>query len=337
MSENFQHIQSAHCETGVISTLYKDKGVTISEPIALGIGSGLLFFYAPFVKVMGNPLVSYRSFPGTIFKKCGKRLGVDFKLEKFREPQRGEDRLNELLSKGNRVGIQTNIYWLPYIPEKFRFHFNAHNLVVLEKQGENYIVSDPVVESLEICESRPLRKARFSKGPLGPKGLVYYINETPQSLDWEVAIRKGIKETVRTMLYSPVPIVGVRAIRKLAKDIAKWPNQMGEEKARLVLASVVRMQEEIGTGGAGFRYMYAGFLSEAGKLIGNSTLTELSSEMEKVADSWRDFAILAVGVCKSRNLSSFEEVSKKLLSIADQESQFYKALNLRFIKSAKHN
>ena len=34
------------------------------------------------------------------------------------------------------------------------------------------------------------------------------------------------------------------------------------------LGNIVRMQEEIGTGGGGFRFMYAAFLQEAGDVLG---------------------------------------------------------------------
>jgi len=39
------------------------------------------------------------------------------------------------------------------------------------------------------------------------------------------------------------------------------------------------MQEEIGTGGAGFRFMYASFLQEAGEKIGAAELGEASARL----------------------------------------------------------
>lgn len=41
MDNNYQHIQTAHCENGVVVRLLKTAGINIDEPMAFGIGSGL--------------------------------------------------------------------------------------------------------------------------------------------------------------------------------------------------------------------------------------------------------------------------------------------------------
>lgn len=328
---NYKHNFAAHCETGVINSLLENNNIKLSESMSFGIGSGLFFLFVPFFKVMGNPITSYRSIPGSIFKKCCKRLGISYVTKKFRSQFDGVKFLDSLLNKGKFVGIQTNIYWLPYIPKNFRFHFNAHNLIVVGKEGHTYTVSDPLIEELAHCPSGPLNKARFSKGPLAPKGFLYYLEEDQELKNLEQAIYKGIKETVKRMLYIPFPIAGVRGIRLLAKYIRKWFSKMSDKEAKLYLASVVRMQEEIGTGGAGFRYMYASFLAEAGETLNNDVLTQASVEMEKIADHWRGFASKAVKLCKNKPGASLEAVIESLEEIADLEYKFYKNLEQRYL------
>ncbi len=330
MSDYKNRNVSAHCETGVTNILFEEKGLKVSEPMALGIGSGLFFFYLPFLKVMGNPLVSYRSFPGTIFKKCCQRLGVTYIVERFRSKEKGAKRLDNLIQKKILVGAQTNIYWLSYIPKKFRFHFNAHNILILDKKGSDYIVSDPLLEEAAICPPRSLEKARFSKGPLAPKGMLYYLKNHSKDFDYEQVVRKGIRETVNRMLV-PMPFIGIRAMKSLSKSIRKWPKALSQRRARLYLASVVRMQEEIGTGGAGFRYMYAGFLNESGTKLNNKALIEASKQMEAVADEWRNFATLAVGVCKERSKANYDDVADHLLATAAREEAVYKYLKENFL------
>ena len=83
METNFTHHQSAHCENGVASNLLKHIGLTISEPMVFGIGSGLFFVYLPFIKVNYAPAISYRPMPGQIFNKLAKRLGLTIKRQKF--------------------------------------------------------------------------------------------------------------------------------------------------------------------------------------------------------------------------------------------------------------
>jgi len=65
------------------------------------------------------------------------------------------------------------------------------------------------------------------------------------------------------MLNIPGWFAGVNGIRFTGGRIKKWRDNLGPEKAGLYLAQLVRMQEEIGTGGGGFRYMYGAFLQEA--------------------------------------------------------------------------
>ena len=89
-----------------------------------------------------------------------------FHFETFRKPEEGTRRLDELLEQGRIVGIQTSAFWLPYFPEDMRFHFNAHNLIVYGRDGDDYLVSDPVFEEPVRCHRASLTKARFAKGAL---------------------------------------------------------------------------------------------------------------------------------------------------------------------------
>ncbi len=329
----FEHQFSAHCETGVTSALLKEKQIDVTEPMSLGIGSGLFFIFLPMVKVMGNPMVSYRSIPGSIFKKVNKRLNIKYSSETFRSNQaKGQQRLDELVQQQKPIGVQANIYWLKYIPENFRFHFNAHNLIVVGSDEHTYKVSDPLLEEYADCDKRILTKARFSKGPLAPKGFLYYIDEVkPGKQDFAPAIYKGINETVKRMLYAPVPQVGVKGIKLLGKHVSRWADKLPMETAVNYLSSVVRMQEEIGTGGAGFRYIYASFLDQAAEKTGNETLNEASVQMEKVADEWRAFAARAVKACRQQSVSQFKEVSQNLVAISEMEKQVLLFLKKRYL------
>ena len=259
----FEHYQSAHCESGATSNLLRNQGLPISEAMAFGIGSGLFFAYFPLVKVMGLPLTTYRSFPGGIFKKTCKRLGLPFEYRRFKNAVQGTRALDEYLERGQAVGVRGSIYWLPYMPEQFRFQFNAHSYIVVGKtDSDNYVISDPVIDKLTDCPSRALVRSRFARGLLAPNGLIYFPRtEGVGELPMRSAIEAGIREVVHRMFYSPPPFFGVRGIRFLGRQIAKYPRTIRDgDKHKLYLANVVRMQEEIGTGGAGFRFLYAAFL-----------------------------------------------------------------------------
>ena len=130
MITKFKHYQSAHCENGVASNLLKFNGINISEPMVFGIGSGLLFFYLPILKVNQAPAISYRTMPGFIFNKAAKRLGIKVKRIKFSSPEKAQIALENNLKYNIPTGLQVGVYNLKYFPDEYRFHFKAHHLVV---------------------------------------------------------------------------------------------------------------------------------------------------------------------------------------------------------------
>ena len=329
MEIDFAHKQSAHCENGVVSNLMRHNGFEISEPMVFGIGSGLLFCYIPFLKVNHAPVVTYRAMPGQIFNKFAKRVGIKIKREKFKNVKAAKAKLDENIKNNNPVGLQVGVYNLIYFPDEYRFHFNAHNLVVYGKEDDTYLISDPVMEEVTTLTHKELEKVRFAKGAFAPKGHMYYPTEFPKELDLEKAIVKGIKQTCRDMM-APVPYVGVKGVKTIAKLIRKWPKKKGTKTANHYLGQVVRMQEEIGTGGGGFRYIYAAFLQESSKILKNDSLAELSQEMTQIGDLWRDFAVDASRIYKNRSakveIDLYDDVATQLETIADKEKVFFKKL-----------
>lgn len=328
MKIDFPHRQFAHCESGVTANLLNYHGFPCSEAMAFGIGGGLFFGYVPFVKLNFLPLTTFRTSPGSIFKKATRRLGIEVKKQKFSSPAAAERELDRLLEAGRPVGAQTGVFWLPYFPPAYRFHFNGHNLVVTGKEGDDYLISDPIFEESVCCPAADLSKARFAKGALAPKGKIYYIEKMPEQFDLPQAVETGIREVCRVMLKTPVPLAGVRGIRLLARQLAKWPGKFDDKETILHLGHIIRMQEEIGTGGGGFRFIYAAFLQEAAGVLENDQLSTLSQRCTEIGDLWRDFALIASRVCKGRAAvqDSFDDLADLLYQCATQEEALFKDL-----------
>lgn len=325
----FNHVQTAHCESGVISNMFRHYGLTISEPMAFGIGAGIFFGHLPFVKVNGVPGTTYRIWPGAIFQRVCSRLGVKMQSQKFSSPEKAMQELDRVIGEGIPVGVLSSVYYLPYFPPAYRFHFNAHNLVIYGKNGDNYRVSDPIMDVATEIDPKSLAEARFAKGFPEPKGKMYYPVEVPSGVSLQKPIRQGIEQACHYMLKIPVPLFGVKGIRFLAKRVKHYPEKLGDRKATLYLGNIIRMQEEIGTGGAGFRFMYAAFLQEAADLLQQPELAKLSRELTGIGDLWRNFAFNAGRVCKSRSADnvSYGELSEMLLQCAAAEEVFFKKLS----------
>src|SRR3989338_3643173 len=151
MRQSFDHRHAAHCESGTMSALLRNCGLDLSEPMVFGIGGGLFFLYMPFIKMGGIPLTAYRAAPRVIIKNICKRLGITLRTMRFRKPEDSMAELDRLLEKGISVGLQASVFYLPYFPRDMRFQFNAHNLVVFGKEGDNYLISDTVFEHPVSC------------------------------------------------------------------------------------------------------------------------------------------------------------------------------------------
>lgn len=325
---NFSHKQSSHCESGVTANLLSHYGLEISEAMAFGIGTGLFFAYLPFIRLNNLPLTTYRCESGGIFKRVAKRLGCRVHTQKFSNPEKSMAALDEKLQAGTPVGCRTGAYWLPYFPTAFRFHFNAHNLVVIGKDGDDYLISDPVFPNIERCPRKELMKARFSQGALAPKGAMYCLEHVPRERELKDGILKGIKDVCRRMLKTPIPLAGVRGIHFLAGRMEKWPKKLGEENAVLHVGQLIRMQEEIGTGGAGFRFMFAAFLQEAAPILDIPDLLEVSGKMTATGDLWRKLAVIGARICKGRasDKDTYAVMADLLRECAQRESRIYREL-----------
>jgi len=330
MNIDFEHRMSAHCENGVTSNLLRFNGVDLSEPMIFGLGSGLAFVHVPFMKFNGAPITSFRPLPGSIFNKVNKALGTKIIRKSFpNNPQKAMLELDKTIERGIPVGLLVGVYNLSYFPSAMRFHFNAHNIVVFKKENHKYLVSDPVMEQLEWLSEEDMVKVRYAKGTYKPKGRMYYIENVNTDYNLQKAIKKSIRFTSMMMIKAPGPIIGVSAIKLLSRNIKKWGEKYDSRKASRYLGSVIRMQEEIGTGGAGFRFLYAAFLQEAGRTLKNDNLLIASEKMTVIGDLWRTFAIDSGRVCKlrSRDNQTYDTVADQLLVIAKLEKELFTDLS----------
>lgn len=318
---NFEHRHAAHCESGVAAGLLRHQGAPLSEALAFGLASALDFAYLPFIRLGGQPVVAFRARPRAILKGLRAPLGADLRFETFRDPAAAQARLDALLDQGRVVGLQTSVYWLPYFPPDMRFHFNGHNLLVYGREGDDYLVSDPVFEEPVRCPRADLERARFAKGLLAPRGLLYHARSLARREPEPAAVRAAIGRVARSML-TPAPVAGVRGMRLLARRFESLPAAGAEP----FIGHVVRMQEEIGTGGAGFRFLYAAFLQEAAARAERPVLQEFSQRLDEIGDGWRRFALASARMVKGRDPVAPPQLAGLLRGQASAEEAFFRDL-----------
>src|SRR5699024_7478285 len=106
-----------------------------------------------------------------------------------------------------------------------------------------------------------------------------------------------------------------------------------DTRSRLLVSSIIRMQEEIGTGGGGFRFMYAAFLQELAQRLDNDLLREAEAEFTRAGDNWRLFALDGAHYCRGKRGITPAHLKKRLRDCARQEQTAFRLLS-RFKPSA---
>ena len=331
MEITFEHRLSAHCENGVTAGLLRFYGYDYSDPLIFGLSASLYFVHLPFIKLAGFPVTSFRPLPGVIFARVTRLLGFKIHKRIFLNRKNAVKKLDSLLEKGIPTGCVVGMYNLPYMPLAYRFHFNAHNVCVIGKQGDNYLLSDPVTTEKVTIASHDLLRARFAKGTWPPLGKMYRIKSLPKKqLDMNQLVRKAILKNCYRMIHEPgpVPFIGVNAFQYLGNKIPKFPQKYGEKKAALHLVQLIRMMEEIGTGGAGFRFLYAAFMQEAAGITGISELNDFSKRLTDIGDQWRIFATEAGRIYKNRSSENvnYQTIGDHLKALGKQEAAFFTEL-----------
>jgi hypothetical protein len=328
MEINFEHRTAAHCEDGVTGNLLRFYGYDYSEPLIFGLSASMYFVHLPFIKLAGFPVTSFRPLPGMIFARVTRLLGFKVNKTIFLNRENAVRKLDSLIEQGVPAGCVVGMYFLPYMPLEYRFHFNAHNICVIGKEGDEYLISDPVATEKVTISSRDLLRARFSRGTYPPLGKLYWIKSLPsKEPDIKTLVHKAIIKNCYRMIHEPgpMPYVGVNGFKYLGNKIPKFPKIYGDRKAALHLAQLIRMMEEIGTGGAGFRFLYAAFLQEASEITGISELNDFSQRLTDIGDQWRVFASEAGRICKNRSSDGvdYQTIGDHLKTIGQQESIFF--------------
>ena len=132
------------------------------------------------------------------------------------------------------------------------------------------------------------------------------------------------------MLRIPIPFLGVKGIRMMGKKIVDWPLFARDtEHLSHEIMKINILLEDQGTGGAGFRFMYASFLQQAAEMMKKTALTEFSAKMMEIGDGWREISLFSARIGKNRDLGKERllELGEMITGRAVVEEEFFRQLN----------
>jgi hypothetical protein len=118
-------------------------------------------------------------------------------------------------------------------------HIPIHYVLLVGYEDEKAYVHDTSKEDVQAISLDELRLAWDVNVPgLGKRNRLAVIDVPREFPPTAALIRKSIADACQTMLHPPVSMMGIPAMRKVAREIARWPEELGEDTAAKCLRQV---------------------------------------------------------------------------------------------------
>jgi hypothetical protein len=336
----FRSLETLHCVTGSMRHLYAWAGHDLSEELLLGLGEGVGFAYfrfkgqAPFLGGRAQPKPSMEEL-------AGSRTGVLIERKSPSSDAAAERSLLGELEAGRPVMLQVDMGFLPYFDfGGEEYHFGGHVVVVCgfgAAKGDaaegRYLVADREGPPNAV-PAASLAAARSSRYRPFPPGRAWWRFDfagfrAPKPVELETAVRRQCA----LMLEPPIANIGVKGIRKAAKECLLWPELLEPSMLPATLFNIhIFVSAKGGSGGGCFRYMFGRFLAEARDLGAPAAVGKLAASFTAIGDAWEEAAELCrsasegagMGVAAAK--AALPELSRRLERIAGFEEGAWSAL-----------
>jgi hypothetical protein len=204
-----------------------------------------------------------------------------------------------------------------------RRHIPIHYELLVDYDEERAYVLDTDQTAIQEIPLGELELAWDVNVPgLGKRNRLVILDIPGELPPTEALVRKAITDQCQSMLHPPVSMVGIPAMKKVAREIAGWPGELGAETAALCLRQVREylnsppdLEGDHLTAG---RDRYIKFLQEAGEMTG----LDLSEAIGWLRESIAMIPSLAAAIGDDR----LEDVAARFRRIADGEAKAFEAL-----------
>lgn len=284
------HRPGRHCGSSAIRDLLEFHGVMMSEACCFGLGAGLGITYVELPGSRTPFIVHVRSMG--FEEKVFAALGVPFSWSSYSDKPSASADLYHALHENRPALLLTDIFHLPYFGSKT--HFPGHAIVawLRDEERDEVLISDTERPGLTAVPAASLADARFSTAP----PFIHHGNLfAPRYLDTCVTparMRQAIFDNAYALANGD-RLSGLAALDTWVEALPRWA---ADENWRWSLRFAYQVIEKRGTGGAGFRAMYAEFLEEAGEVLPAVRDAKLVELMHGTAAAWSGLAaVLKIG------------------------------------------
>ena len=311
--EHWAHKAGRHCASTALSDLMNFYGYDMTEPECFGTGEGIGFWY---IEGLNPPrMMHYRS--ADIEKKFFENIGVDFAWFELDREEEIKEALIKSIDNAIPVLLRTDIFYLDYY--KSKTHFPGHSIILwgYNLEDDTAYISDTERKGLTKCGFGSLIEGIIHGNfPEGEHAHFIPIPKPVFQLHKKKLFAKAAASNAGVML-SPGGFegYGVKGIQLASKKVLEWKDIPDWKWLSRFAYQVI---EKRGTGGGGFRKMYADFLEGfAGK--------KAVAMMKQIASRWTDISIVFKEISES-DVPDFSIVSDMLWIQAIKEEEFYKSI-----------
>jgi len=203
-------------------------------------------------------------------------------------------------------------------------HIPIHYLLLVGYDAETAYVHDTGQEAVQSLSLDELQAAWDVNVPgLGKRNRLVILDIPRELPAARELIQRSIADQCQTMLHPPVSMLGIPAMDKVAREIAGWPEELGEG---IAAACLRQMREYLNTPPdlagdhltAG-RDLYITFLHEAGSMAG----LDLSGAIDRLQGTVEIIPHLAEALRQGR----LAQAADHMRHIAEGEETAYTALS----------
>ena len=316
MVSGYRHIPGNHCGSTALRNLLAFGGVEISEEMALGLGSGVCFYYVPLEGQSPSRFTNGRF--GRLEEQFVELTGLPLALETFDEPEAAWDAARRTVDAGRPALLLTDLYYLDHYGRSA--HFPGHAVILAGYDDEVAYLSDTSFEELQTTRLENLAQARHGDFPVFPlAGHMLTVPPEAELPDPVATASAAIARNARQMIEPAMgEYEGLPALRRFADEVGRWPEEIDDWQwsARFCYQVIERR----GTGGGNFRLMYSRFLDEAGR--------PESALAAEAAQQWTHLAGLLLGASEEDepDASRWGQVAGAASGVLDTEERLWTAL-----------
>lgn len=312
---------------GVRDLIQWRSGRDWSNRFLYGLGLGGGFAYLRF-KSADPPRQAYWGIAGPRqHKYLSHLLDADYTEIENRSFKFSWRKAKEAVDAGTPPVIgPLDMFYLHFYEDTYQQrHIPIHYLLLVGYDDEKAYVHDTDQDDVQTVPLNELELAWNVNVPgLGKRNRLAIFDIPERFAPTEILIRKSIAEECQTMLNPPVSMVGIPAMEKIAREIAGWPQEFGEEIANQCLQQVreyLNSPPDLeGNHLTAGRDLYIAFLEEAGAMVEldfSKAVHQLRSAMgiiPQLADAIRQGHLENAAACFRRiaeeEMEAYTELSK---------------------------